>query len=188
MKKLIIKTIAFSIGILVAGFALFYLIMATASPSSLGDFYYRTGNERLAIKYSEKAYEKSEDIGDLATLVERSASLKRHALVKEYGFLLINHAGYDEFSKAEGAGYKYYVAGSICQSLYILGETSASVDTAFNQTAEYNKVNPVRVIIALAYENGDKVTLASILVKLEARQNKNEYCQNDISIIRDYLK
>ncbi|MBQ3234633.1 MAG: hypothetical protein IJA97_00565 [Clostridia bacterium] len=187
MKKLIIKTIAFSLGILAVGVCLFYLIMATCAPSSLGNFYFRTGNEKLAVKYAEKAYHKSEDISDLATLVERSAVCDNSELVKKYGFTLINHSDYEELSTNKGSSYKYYVAGSLVEALYKLGETQTAIDTAFDNTLGYSQVNPIRVLISLAMQGEDSKTLSTILSRLENRESKNELCNNDISLIREHL-
>ncbi|MBO7214915.1 MAG: hypothetical protein J6V66_05410 [Clostridia bacterium] len=187
MKKLIAKTIAFSVGVLVVGVCIFYLIMANFSPSTLSDFYFRMGNDKLTLKYSEKAYEKSEDISDLATLVERSIVFDNATLTKEYGLKLINSSDYSTYASEQDSGYKYYVAGSICEALYLLGENQTAIDTAFDNTATYSKVNPIRVLISLAVQNGDSTTLTSILSRLEDRQNLNEFGNNDISYLRDYL-
>ncbi len=187
MRKLIIKTIAFSLGILIALASLFYLVLALSSPKTLGDFYFRTGSEKLAIKYYEKAYEKSDDIDDLSVLVERSIVLKKHEQVKKYGFELINSTNYGEFAKTKGDGYDYYVVGSISKSLYILGEKNSAIDVAFNLTADYLEINPIRVLISEALGKSDKQTISVILSKLENRGNKNQLCLNDISFLRDYL-
>lgn len=187
MKKLIVKTITFSLGILIALASLFYLVLAVASPKALGDFYFRTGSEKLAIKYLEKAYEKSDDIKDLATLVERSIALEMHASVKEFGFEFINADGYGEYAKSQGGGYDYYIVGSISKSLYLLGEKNVAIDLSFNSTASYSEVNPVRALISVALDKEDKTTLSAVLVKLESRSEKNQLCLNDISYLREYL-
>jgi hypothetical protein len=188
MRKLIAKTIAFSLVILLVAVSAFYLILAVATPKTLGNFYFSTGSENLAIKYSERAYDKSGDISDLATLVERSASFKNHSLVKKYGLILLSDGDFEEFADANGSGYKYYIAGSVVQSLYALNEKQASIDVAFNSTANYSQVNPVRVLISIAIESLDNETISAVLSRLELRENKNENCQNDISKLRDYLK
>lgn len=187
MRKLIVKTVAFSLGVLIALVSLFYLVLMTASPSTLGDFHFRTGSEKLAIKYSEKAYEKSNDIGDLAVLVERSIVFKEHASVKKYGFELINAKGYGEFVQTKGVGYNYYMVGSIAKSIYILGEKNTAIDLAFNSTADYTELNPIRVLISTMLEAEDKTALSIVVTKLEARESKNQLCLNDISYLRDYL-
>ena len=187
MKKLVVKTIAFSLGILLVGACLFYLIVATCVPSSLSDFYYRTGNEKLTLKYSEKAYGKSDDIEDLATLVERSIVFDEHALVKAYGFKFLNHSGFSDYISGKNDGYKYYIVGSLVDSLYELSETQTAVDVAFNNTNAYTKVNPIRVLISKSLQKEDKLTLSYAYEKLVARENKNQLVINDISLIRDYL-
>ena len=49
------------------------MICATFAPQVLGNVYFTTQSEKLSLKYTEKAYEKSRDISDLANHFKSSA-------------------------------------------------------------------------------------------------------------------
>lgn len=188
MKKIIIKTVAFSLALILTFGSLVYLILSTCAPSTLANLYFRLDNCELTLKYSEKAYDKSGDISDLSLLVERSIVFEDDAAIEKHATKLINDEGYGDFAAAQSSSYNYYIIGSLCSSLYALDKKSVAVDTAVSRTDNYTEVNPMRVVIILSVENGDKETLLAIKSSLERRENKNQLVINDISTIGEYLK
>ena len=188
MKKIIVKTIAFSLTMLLAFFATIYFALSIFAPSTLANLYFRIDAKELTLKYSEKAYEKSGEISDLSILVERSIVYDCERLVIEHATTLINHADYEEYADNQGGAYNYYIVGSLCSYLYSSGDKITAVGTAVSYTGDYTKVNPIRVLINLCVQNGDNDCLLQIKQSLEGRENKNQLVINDIFYIEDFIK
>lgn len=188
MRKIIVKTIAFSLSLVLAFTGLIYLILATLAPSALASLYFRIDAKELTLKYSEKAYEKSNDIDDLSTLVERSIVFEDGNVVIKRATELINRQDYEEYAKTQSSAYNYYVIGSLCKYLYEGGQTQVAISTALSYTSDYTTVNPIRVMISLCLEKSDDESLLQIQKSLFEREDKNQLVINDISIIEDLLK
>lgn len=187
MKKLIIKTIAISLGIVVFVFTALYFIIASASPVTLSNIYFRLNNKNLTLKYSEMTYEKSDDILDLSVLVERSIKFEDNALIEEYGFKLINDEEYSDFLQTKDSGYNYYIVGSLAKALYNAGKVDSAISVAFDNTLTYTNLNPIRVIISLAVDSANLTALNTIKQKLESREDKNQLVLSDVAIIQNFL-
>lgn len=187
MKKLIIKTVTITIALMVAVGGLFYLTLAGLKPSVLGDFYFRLNNQSLTIKYSEKAYEKSQSIEDLSLLTERAIVFGQDALIQKHAVVLINDKDYKTFTKSKNANYHYFIVSSLCLSLYDSNKKGEAISTALNHTYEYSQSNPVRYLIAKCVEVGDKTTLLGILDGLNSRSDKNQFVNQDIISINEFL-
>jgi hypothetical protein len=185
MKKLIIKTIAISLAIVIAVFTALYLIIASASPSTLSNIYFRLNSKNLTLKYSELSYEKSSDISDLSILVERSIKFEDNALVEEYGFKLINDEEYSNFLQTKDSGYNYYIVGSLSKSLYLNGKADSAISVAFENTLVYSNLNPIRVVISLAVEKLDFTALETIKQKEQSDKSllRLEWVVGILSII-----
>ena len=183
MKKLIVKTVAITLGILIAVSVIFYLILANASPNVLADVYFQTQNAELSIKYSKKAYEKSKDLSDLLVVVERSILFDDDDTTLEYGVRFINDEAYPSIIETKGQDYHYYVVGNICQIQYEKGDKAVAIQTAINNTGEYLSYNPIHKLILLAAQGNDKAFLQDIKSHLESRQNKNQLVTQHISFI-----
>lgn len=187
MKKLIAKTIAISLAIVIGLISVIYLLIASFSPAMLSNIYFRLNNKNLTLKYSEIAYQKSEQIESLSTLVERSIKFDDNALTEKYGFIFITHSDYEDLLTKKDSGYNYYIVGSLCEALYCSNKKETAITLAFENTLVYSSVNPIRVVISLAVENGDINLLSTIKQKLESRENKNQSILNDITLITNYI-
>lgn len=187
MKKLVIKTVAFTLALMLAVIGLFYLALAGLKPSVLGDFYFRLNNQSLTIKYSEKAYEKSRSLDDLSTLTERAIVFGDDTLIQKHAVILINDKGYKAFIKTKNSSYHYFIVSGLCLSLYETNKKGEAVSTALSHTYEYTKSNPVRYLIAKCVELGDKPTLIDLRQGLENRSDKNQLVNQDISSIDELI-
>ena len=186
MKKLVIKTVAFTIGLIVIALSITYILFATLSPSSVSDVYFRLGSENMSLKYSIRAYEKSSDIDSLATLTERAIVFKNHELTDKYGTMLINGEGYAAYSKSKGDGYGYYIVGSIAEAKYRQGYKTAAMQLALDNTESYTTVNPIRVVLSLAIESEDAQTVSLIKEGLMQR-TPSDLLSSDLIVIENYL-
>ncbi len=187
MKKLVIKTIALTAVILLVLSAGFYLVLSCLFPSQLADFYFKSGNEKLALKYSEKAYDKSSDVLDLAILAERSIAFDDNAKIITYCSQLINDENYHKIFTSKGQSYHYYIVGSLCQARYEKGDKSVAVETAFSNTSDYVEHNPIHRLIVLSASKNDQNTLAIIKQKLIERQEKNQLLESHLALINQLI-
>ena len=187
MRKLVIKTIAITLAIIIAVGGLFYLALSSFYPSMLASGYFKVSNAELSLKYSEKAYEKSNDISDLATLTERSILFSDEARTIKYAVLFINDKGYEVFVENKSSGYHYYIVSKLCEAQYNKGDKSVAISTAFNNTLEYTAYNPIHKLILIAINSRDIETLTAIKQNLQNKQNKNELLNEHLSLIEEFL-
>ena len=187
MKKLVIKTVAITLAILIAISACFYLILSAFFPSVLGNGYFKVNNGKLSLKYSEKAYENSGEIVDLATLVERSIVFQDDDRTVKYAVLLINDGKYQDYLSSESDGYHYYIVGNLCEAQYNKGDKLVAVSTAFNNTLEYTAHNPVHRLILLSAQNSDYLSLTAIKEYLQNRQDKNQLINQHLALIEELI-
>ena len=187
MKKLVIKTVAFTLALMLAVGGIFYLALGLFKPSTLGDFYFRLNNQTLTIKYSEKAYQKSQDISDLSLLTERAIIFDDHELIQKYAVTLINDNGYNAFIQTKSTTYHYFIISGLCLSLYDSNKKGEAVSTALSYTYDYTQSNPIRYLIAKCVESNDKTTLTLLRQGLDGRGDKNQLVNQDISSIDEFL-
>ncbi len=187
MRKLIVKTIAITLGILIALTSAFYLLLSCCFPKVLSNVYFQIQSEELCLKYSEKAYENSNDIGDLAMLVERSIVFKKSDKVLTHGVSLINDQDYQSYLLTKGDGYHYYLVGNICQVQYNNGDRQTALETAFSNTGEYLAYNPIHKLILLSAQNGDDESLVKIKSHLLEKENKNQLINEHLSLIEQLI-
>ena len=188
MKKLIVKTIALTVSIMLVLGAGFYLVLSSFFPSVLANRYFDAGNIELALKYSEKAYQQNEDIDSLSILSERSIVFDNDQMIITYCTLLINHDNYQELVLSKSSGYHYYIVSSLCESLYKGGDKTIAIDTAFLNTSDYVEFNPVHKLIVLSASKNDVATLNIIKQKLTERQDKNNLLQSHLALIEQLTK
>lgn len=186
MKKLVIKTIAFTIAIIVTALSVSYILFATLSPASIGDVYFRLNSEKMSLKYSVKAYEKSLGIDELATIVERGIAFKNYKVVDEYGTMLINDENYSNYVVEQSSGYEYYIIGSVAEAKYFQGYKLTASQLALDNTKDYTSVNPIRVVLSLAISDGDVSIVEYIKQNLVTRQ-PSTLLDADIQTIDNYL-
>ena len=110
-----------------------------------------------------------------------------NSLTEKYGFIFITHSDYEDLLTKKDSGYNYYIVGSLCEALYCSNKKETAITLAFENTLVYSSVNPIRVVISLAVENGDINLLSTIKQKLESRENKNQSILSDITLITNYI-
>lgn len=187
MRKLVIKTIAITLAIIMAVGTAFYLLLSSFYPSVLASGYFKINSAELSLKYSEKAYEKSSEISDLATLTERSILFEDENKTIKYAVLLINDKGYQDLIESKSNGYHYYIVSKLCEAQYNKGDKSVAISTAFNNTLDYTAHNPVHRLILIAINSNDIQTLTAIKQNLQNKQNKNELLNEHLSLIEEFL-
>lgn len=186
MKKLIVKTVALTLAVMVTVIAGVYLIFSAFAPSTLASVYFRINAQDLTVKYSVKAYEKSGDVLDLASLTERVIVFDDDALTVTYATMLINDNAYDTVISEKGGAYHYYVVGSLVESLYQTGKKQEAVDVAMQNTSTLTSGNPIEVVIFCAFDDNDIQTATLIKEKL-ALKEPSEKINAYLNAINDFL-
>ena len=186
MKKLIVKTVALTVAVMAVVIGVVYLIFATCLPSALGSVYFRINAESLSVKYSVKAYEKSQSVNDLQTLTERVIVFDNDELTVKYATMLINDESYQQVVGNNSNGYHYYVVGSLVESLYQTGKKLQAVDVAMQNTSTLSNGNPIEVIMICAFDGNDKETAILIKEKLALRE-QNEKVIAYLNAINDFI-
>ena len=89
MKKVVIKSITITLIIILLVFTLFTLLLCTFFPKTVSNLTYRISAYDISVKYSEKAYQKSNSSYDLTILVERSIIAKNDEVTCKYANALL---------------------------------------------------------------------------------------------------
>ncbi len=182
MKKLIIKTSVITLTlILIVGFAL-YGLLGFMYPSSIASLAFRVNNKSVCLKYSEKQYEKTNDVEDLSILIERAIWAENNELIVKYSAIFLNSSNFEEFVKDKD-GYENFIVCYYVESLYLLDQKEKSIEIAFSYFNGKSELNPVRVLV-LASKN-DLDTLNKILKKLNSIENKTQETTNLINQIKN---
>ena len=182
MKKLIIKTSIITLAlILIFGIGL-YGLLGYLYPSSIASIAFRVNNKSVCLKYSEKQYEKTNDISDLAILIERAIWAKDNQLIVKYSALFLNSSDFENYKKDKN-GYENFIVCYYTEALYLTNKKEKAIEIAFSYYNGKSELNPVRVLV-LSSKNDDAM-LNKILKKLNSIENKTQETINLINQINN---
>ncbi|MCK9575247.1 MAG: hypothetical protein WCX32_02450 [Clostridia bacterium] len=97
IKKVILKTALFTLGICILACALLILCFSLLAPNLMADFTDNLGMENISLQYRVMVYNNSNDINDLYSVVYKASTQNNYKFVKEYFPELYTHPDYDEF-------------------------------------------------------------------------------------------
>ncbi len=180
MKKLIIKTTVITLIIIFAVTFLIFGLLTLYKPSIIADTAFRFNSKSVCVTYSEKQYEKTKSIDDLAVLTDRAIWAKNYNYTSKYATLLLNHSDFESYSQNK-KGYETYLACSLVEALYLTNSKEKFIEVTFSYYTGESQTNTVRIAILTAKDDLD--TLNAILDKLRAFENKTEetnYLINEI--------
>ncbi|MBO5888765.1 MAG: hypothetical protein J6Q58_01335 [Clostridia bacterium] len=169
MKKLIIKTSIITLAIiLTVGFAL-YGLLGLLYPSAIASMAFRLNDKETCISYSEKQYEKTNSVSDLAILTERTVWANEYDLTVKYSSILLSHNDFEDYIKSKPS-YDNYIACCLVEALYLTSNINKAIDVAFSFYTGKSGQNTIRILTVTAKEDSD--TLKLILKRLKAIENK----------------
>lgn len=155
MKKLIIKTICFTLGAIMLLMGLLYGALAIFSPKTLANFFDGVGFERLALKNYEREYNKTEDILDLYELVVKLDEEKNAEKCEKYSLVLISSENFDALcalldGEDSTITTKEFVSSKYALALLYGGKFSDSANFAKDYFDEngYTSFSPFRVLVS----------------------------------------
>ena len=155
MKKLVIKTICFTLGGIILLLGLLYGALAIFSPKTLANFFDGVGFERLALKNYEREYNKTEEILDLYELVVKLDEEDNAEKCEKYSLALISSENFDALCAlldGENASVttKEFVSSKYALSLFYGNKFSDSINFAkeYFDVNGYTSFSPFRVLVS----------------------------------------
>lgn len=153
MKKIIIRTAVITLCGVLAFIALLYGALTLFAPKALANFWGGLGSDNLAKTFSEKQYEKTEDISDLYNLIVVLDAEEDAEKVVLYTEKLLNEQGFKEFcSQNDVSGAKIstvqYVSVKYVYSLVSLNQQKKALEFSKEFVSEfgYTEYNPLRTL------------------------------------------
>lgn len=142
MKKLVLKTIGITLASLLVAVSLLFGIFVLFFPKNIAKVFDSLGNDKLAVYYCQRAYEKSNSVNDLDTLCFYAVKSGDNGLIAEHLSKLFVDDGFKNYCLEENKGVEYY---DFMASKYIVAEFSSGkgvepvIEKAFSITDDYRK-------------------------------------------------
>lgn len=105
LGKLIGKTVCATLALLLAVFLFLYGICSLFFPSLMMTVSDSLGLEKTNATYSIRLYEKTGELSDLASAIERCYFVGKYQEVVKYGTILLADDGYEEFCEEQDETY-----------------------------------------------------------------------------------
>lgn len=166
IKDLLFKTILSSVAGLFFLLVFLFNIFTLAMPMMSCDFFYNIGADNLSLKLSQRAYEQSTDINDLAKLAERSIYLQNYYLTDKYAGKLLNNKDFYKFSLQKNKqdlnisnhnfslSYESFIHGNYLFALFKLDKKiicQSEIIKLLNQ--KYSESSPLSYFASLLYDS-----------------------------------
>lgn len=175
MKKLVIKTTLITFVSFVCTIVAAFGAFAIFAPGSVAGFFDGVGNYSASVFFYEKQFEKSGDIRDLKTLVDKINRENDLELAEKYLALIVNHEDFDAFCEDEDAKHKNFTTKEYYVSEYALSldgngklSEALSVSESFVTDNGYTKNNPFRFLVAKYANSGDAESKTAVKTALES--------------------
>lgn len=188
ISKVVLKTGLVTVFCCLLVIVLAFTITAFVSPKLVSDISLRMGAKGLSARFAVAHYERTKDINDLATAVERSISGKKHKNVVTYGEKLIEFESeskrkvfadfadfkdetlndyYAEHGMEMVSGYYNFIYGNYVYSLYKVKEKDKAYMIALESMVGYTGSNPMRKYINAYIEDKKRSINGDLSRRLE---------------------
>lgn len=154
MNKLVLKTVLFTLLAIAGVLCVTFFALFLFSPKTLGSVSKSLGNEKAAVFFYEKQYEKTDSAEDLAAVIDLYDSEKDAETVFSLSEELVKKADFQSFCerKDDGAsGIKtaefYYAKYAVSAYLFKGGETSAEICKEGVLLSGYTEYNAFRYVM-----------------------------------------
>lgn len=185
MKKLIIKTAAITLAVIVAAAFAVYGALAAFSPKTLAEFYDKAGNAGLAREFYARNYDKTGDINDLYVVCVKADEKGDAARAAKYLGLITKREDFNEFCDKKDAGYTVkistalFLQGKCVAANYYAFGINKAVESALSFTGNaYAENNAFTLFISRCVKDfsaEDKAALSAALEKFKASlTNEND--------------
>ena len=179
LGKLVLKTAAATVSLIIAFGLILFGIVSLASPSAMMAFADSLAMDGLSAYYSIAIYERTGEISDLAAAVERSYDVEHYSDAAKYGEQLLSDSGFAAYcierdeDTAGNAGvissYKHYAAGIVSSAQYHSGEKESALNTALDALGQntFPERNAMYYLSSAATSSGDVAFCREMLSSLE---------------------
>jgi len=162
VNKLIAKTAAITFSALIVVSLLIFAGLALFAPAVMSEFCVNIGDEKAALGYAERAYEKDETQSNLLIVVKRALAVEDDFAVAKYCAIL-----YSETPQGLSSDEDSFYKNRYCSALYEIGEREEAVNKASLFSKRYEQGNPLENLIANAFSKKDESFLQMLKAELE---------------------
>lgn len=194
MKQLVLKTIGITLAFIAVFVIIGYGVFALFFPKNTAYFYDGLGDDVKAVRYMQKAYDRSKKISDLDTLCVYAIKTDDNGLIAEHlGKLFERDEEFYAYSSAKGKGYYDRMATEYVLAVYeVNSDVAKTIQTASRLTKDYSDGSSLRNLLASSVSKGDKETV--ILLKTTIESSLNAYsaqgkalANKDLAVVTEYL-
>jgi len=182
LKKLIIKTALITLIAIIGVASVVLGCLMIFAPKTSAKMFDGLGMERVAFSFYEKQYEKSQELTDLAILIDKINAEDEPTKTEKLCLEFIENEGFEDFVKLKGkknfgseTKAKEFYYGKLVVAEVTLGKLTDALDNAYDfyrLCGGYTEGNPYRMIL---YEKGEDLTEAELnKLKTQIRIRKNE--------------
>ena len=175
MKRLIIKTVAITLSAILVLCGLIYGALALFAPKSLAGVYTDLGNNKLAVKYYEKQWNKTKSNIDLYNLCVAVDVYADNQKANEYLSAMLNVKDFENFcisqdKKDSMLTTEEFLEGKFVIALYIKTRRMDDVLNACYKSAQdgYTKYNPFYMLYSEANLKLNQSALEKTKAKIES--------------------
>ena len=155
MKKLVIKTIAITIAVMLGVVVVAFGVTSLIAPKFLANIFDGVGGYSASIFFYEKQYEKTDDVKDLAILIDKLDADVQPALKEFYLEKMLLRSDFEEFcleqdKKDHVISAKEYYNGSYALILAKNKrlEKALEICSEYVKKLNYTENNPYRLILS----------------------------------------
>lgn len=210
MKKVILKTASITLAAVIVAALICYGVFACFFPYNLASFYRGVSNYDLALKYSERGYQKSatHDVSELLIVVYDAIDAQNDKQIEKYAAKSLLSG---DLSQSE----RLHVSQRYCVALYNLNKKNLALEKAADLTlggaltTGYVKGNPLRSVMGEALQcasdgmkkgEGVSAELTEYIKKIgetlknmqtenpDMPENQSALLSGDISVVGEFLK
>lgn len=195
MKQLVLKTIGITLAFIAVFVFVVYGIFALFFPKNTAYFYDGLGNDVKAVKFMQKAYNRSGELCDLDQLCVYAVKSGDNGLIaKHLGSLFEREAEFKDYADTtKKDGYFDRMATKYVLALYKTeSDKTVSIQKASTLTKDYTTDAPMHNVLAASVSDGNKDAVSFIKTKIEEAYSSftdlgKQTASQDLSVIEIFL-
>ncbi len=201
MRNTVFKSIVITISAIVGSFCIVFLVLFLGFPKTLGQINSQLGQHLAAVKFYEKAYNRSGDFDTLHTLIDEAEKTESDYIAYLYGDKFIFDSQFDEYCALSDENNKTslstsdYYCGIIIKSIMAYKSNDSEIlkdannkiiDISFKKTFVYDDACPLKLTIMLVRKNSDKQLAKKIVERYDSSDEHvdDEWLFDDINQLR----
>ena len=184
MQKIIVKTALITVSVVLIACVLICGGILLFNSRLSAEFFSNMGNEKKALQYYERGYERDATEENLLLVIHSSIIAEDSAVLIEY-FTVFD-------AKRDGAKntHEEFLASKYCTALCEKNESDSALITAKKYVGSYSEGCAPRALMAYALNKNDDALLHKVLLLLEeiADENANEFSKASLGLLNSDIK